>query len=362
MKVEHHLQAVAVVAEIFHSLLRDDVGFAEDHAVALAPLQEFAKRAQHREVGRRLETDVGSLFGDHERHRVHPEARDSELDPEPHDLQQLGLHERVGRIEVWLKIVEAVEVVGLGGLVIGPGRGLDAWKHHALVGVLGLFLRPDVPVAIGRLRVRPGGLEPGVLVGGVVDHEVDQYPHAALFAAMGELDKVAERSKALVDIVVVGDVVAVVAAGRGLERHQPDRGDAEPVEIVEPAGQSAEIADPVAVGIHEALDRHAVDDRVLVPEVSDHPSAPPTLSRGSNVARGRTFLMRRGASCRRRRGADDQSSLSIVIGSSRTRLPVAWKTAFATAAAAPTMPISPSPFTPSGFALSSSSTKITSMF
>ena len=35
---------------------------------------------------------------------------------------------------------------------------------------------------------------------------------------MGELDEVAERAEPLVDIVVVGDVVAVVAAGRGLER------------------------------------------------------------------------------------------------------------------------------------------------
>jgi len=53
--------------------------------------------------------------------------------------------------------------------------------------------------------------------------------------------------------------------------------------------------------------------------------------------------------------------LSMVIGNSRMRLPVAWNTALATAAAVPTMPISPRPFTPMGLALSSSSTKITSM-
>jgi Major Facilitator Superfamily len=45
---------------------------------------------------------------------------------------------------------------------------------------------------------------------------------------------------------------------------------------------------------------------------------------------------------------DGHSSLSSVIGSSRIRLPVALKTAFATAAAAPVMPISPTPRAPSG--------------
>ena len=56
------------------------------------------------------------------------------------------------------------------------------------------------------------------------------------------------------------------------------------------------------------------------------------------------------------------SSLSGVIGSDLTRLPVAWYTALAIAAATPTMPISPTPFAPSGFTtVSCSSTKITSI-
>src|SRR5215217_7104526 len=47
--------------------------------------------------------------------------------------------------------------------------------------------------------------------------------------------------------------------------------------------------------------------------------------------------------------------LSRVMGKLRMRFPVAWKMAFDTAAATPTMPISPRPFTPMGLALSSSS-------
>ena len=80
-------------------------------------------------------------------------------------------------------------------------------------------------------------------IGGVVDDEIDDDADAALPAAMGELDKVAERAIARIDAVIVRDVVAVVLAGRRLERHQPDRGDAEPLQIIQPPQQALEIAD-----------------------------------------------------------------------------------------------------------------------
>ena len=72
------------------------------------------------------------------------------------------------------------------------------------------------------------------------------------------------------DAVVVGDVVAVVLVRRGIERLQPEAGDAEPGKVVELARQPAEITDAVAVAVEILLDVEAVDDRVLVPEVVDH--------------------------------------------------------------------------------------------
>ena len=136
-----------------------------------------------------------------------------------------------------------------------------------------LLLRPDVPVAVLRIGIAARLLEPRMLIRGVVDDEIDQHADAALLGAVGELDEVAERAVARIDAVVVGDVVAVVALGGGLERHQPDGGDAEAVQIIEAAHQPLEIADAVAVGVHVGADRQAIDDRVLVPEVVDHPAA-----------------------------------------------------------------------------------------
>src|SRR5215813_11878174 len=73
------------------------------------------------------------------------------------------------------------------------------------------------------------------------------------------------------NVVVVADVVAVVLAWRFLKRHQPDRGDAEPAEIIEPAHQTLEIADAVGIRIHVSANRQTIKNGVLVPKVFDHP-------------------------------------------------------------------------------------------
>ena len=86
-----------------------------------------------------------------------------------------------------------------------------------------------------------------MLVGGVIDDEIDDHADAALLAAMSELYEVAQRTVARIDTVIVRDVVAIVLAGRSLKRHQPYRGDAETVQIVEAPQQTFKIADAVAV-------------------------------------------------------------------------------------------------------------------
>ena len=121
----------------------------------------------------------------------------------------------------------------------------------------------------------------------MVDDEIDDHADAERLRVIHEVDEVAERAVLVVDAVVVGDVVAVVAVGRGIERLQPDAGDAEPREVVEPAHQPFEIADAVAVGVLVLLDVEAVDDGVLVPEVVDRHRAGASNA-DAKVARKRT--------------------------------------------------------------------------
>ena len=76
----------------------------------------------------------------------------------------------------------------------------------------GFFFDQTYQSRYGEFGIAARLLEPGMLVGGVVDHQVDEDADAALFAAVGELDEIAERAVARIDAVVVRDVVAVVLA------------------------------------------------------------------------------------------------------------------------------------------------------
>jgi hypothetical protein len=81
-----------------------------------------------------------------------------------------------------------------------------------------------------------------------------------------ELLEVFERAVGRVDGEVVADVVAVVALGRRERWQQPDRADAQVLDVVELLDQPAEVADAVGVAVVEGLDGDLIEDRVLVPE------------------------------------------------------------------------------------------------
>ena len=89
---------------------------------------------------------------------------------------------------------------------------------------------------------------------------------AALVRLVDEAIEVLERAVARMDALVVGDVVAVVAQRRRVEGQQPERVDAEALQVVELLGQAGEVADAVAVAVEEGADVRLVDDGVLVPE------------------------------------------------------------------------------------------------
>lgn len=88
----------------------------------------------------------------------------------------------------------------------------------------------------------------------MVDDEVDNDAYAALMAAVREFNEVAKSAIALIDAVVVRNVVSIVLAGRGLKRHEPNRRDAEAVQVVETPRETAKVAYTIAVGVHETSD------------------------------------------------------------------------------------------------------------
>src|SRR5437867_5615311 len=109
-----------------------------------------------------------------------------------------------------------------------------------------------------------------MLVGGVIHDQIKDDPHSALRGLVCEIHEVARRTVAWIDTIVVCDVITRIAIRRRLKRLQPQTSHTEARQVIETTGQAFEVADAVAVRIHERADIEAVDDCVFVPEIVDH--------------------------------------------------------------------------------------------
>ena len=152
---------------------------------------------------------------------------------------------------------------------------------------------PHVVVAIGRRAIGARRAKPRVLVGGVVDHEVDDHAQAAIARVADGVEHVAQVAEPRIDREVVGDVVAVVAVGRRVEGHQPQARGAQARGVIDALDEPGEVAAAVAVGVVELLDVEAVDDGVLPPQVAGRPGAHRT--RALSAARRRSAVAPRAA-------------------------------------------------------------------
>jgi len=99
-----------------------------------------------------------------------------------------------------------------------------------------------------------GGLEPGMLVGAVVDHQLGDDLEVA---GVGRMDEGAEVSQGAVigmDVLIVGNIVAIIAQGRGIKGHEPQRVHPQFLEIVQPLDQTPEITDAILAAVAKRLD------------------------------------------------------------------------------------------------------------
>jgi hypothetical protein len=85
--------------------------------------------------------------------------------------------------------------------------------------------------------------------GAVVDHVVHDDAHPARVRLRDQFVEVGQRAEGRLDVAVVRDRVAVVAVAAAGDRHEPQAGHAERVQVVEPLVQALEIADAIAVAV-----------------------------------------------------------------------------------------------------------------
>ena len=216
-------------------------------------------------VGQLVEGQVGQagLLGDQGDH-VHAEPGHTLVQPEPHQVEHGGRHVGMIPVEVGLLGGEVVEVPLARPLVVGPGR--TAEERGVVVGRPAVHpVTPDVPVPVG---VVPGGAalhEPLVLVAGVVDHQIDDEADATLGEPGQEPVEVVHGAELGHDPAVVPDVVTVVGVGAVEMGAEPHHIHSQLGDVVEPADDAVQVADPVSVRVHERPRVHLVHHRVFPP-------------------------------------------------------------------------------------------------
>ena len=119
-----------------------------------------------------------------------------------------------------------------------------------------------------------------MLVGGVVGDHVDDHADAGLVEVGDEGIEVLRGPVLGCQVEVVGDVVAGVDLGRGVERREPHGVDAERGQVIDVLPDPPDVADPVAVGVGEGTRVDLVDDRVAPPGID---VSPPCQNLGARV-------------------------------------------------------------------------------
>ncbi len=213
-------------AEIRSRVFWPLVGFCQEHAVRVVGVDLGANRLEH-PVGLGQVLIVGTVALDQVRDGIQAQAIDPEVEPEAHYPDHRLEHLRVVEVEVWLMRVETVPEVLAGDRVPGPVGLLGVEEDDAGAVVLLVIVRPHVEITrLAAALGMPRTLEPGVLVGSVVDDQLGNHPQPPPMRFVDEAPGIGEAAVIGVHRLVLGNVVTVIAPRRGVERQQPQGVDA----------------------------------------------------------------------------------------------------------------------------------------
>src|SRR5882672_11404544 len=123
-----------------------------------------------------------------------------------------------------------------------------------------LCRRPAVPAAMWRCRVPQRFLEPGMLTRRVIQDQVDEHANLMLVCRRDERLEIVVRAVVRLDLVVVGDVVAVLAR-RFRDGHEPDTVGAQAGDVIELLRQTTQVADAIAVAVVKRADENFIAHR-----------------------------------------------------------------------------------------------------
>ena len=130
---------------------------------------------------------------------------------------------------------------------------------------VGLGIGPDIPVGLGVIAAGAAFAKPVMLVRSVRIDLVDQYLEAEFMGPGDDCVEVFQRAEDRVDIAIIRYVVAEILHRRFEERRDPDRIRAKFGDVRQALRDTRQVADAIAIRIHEAARIDLVDHRTLPP-------------------------------------------------------------------------------------------------
>jgi hypothetical protein len=265
--VKCHVALIATglgVTEIFDDIAWPLIGLGQQHPAREFVVDDLADAFEEC-VRLRQVLAVGALTFKQVGHGVQPEPVDTEVEPEPHDVEHRLLNSGVVVVEIRLMVEEPVPVELAADRIKRPVRVFGVDEDDPGVRVLVAAVAPHVVIAVWSVGVAARLLEPGVRFRRVVHHQVGDDPDAPPVRSVEELDEVIDGAELRQHLIEVADVITAVAQRRIVKRWQPNAVDAQPLQVVDPFGKPAQITESVSVGVVERPDQHFVENRVLEP-------------------------------------------------------------------------------------------------
>ena len=206
------------------------------------------------------------------RDHIHTEAVNAAIHPPIHHLVDGLAHFRILPIQIRLLLGILVEEILAALRIVLPSGTTEIGTPLIRLGTRSARLMPRFgwtpPIPVGmRIVLVAGSLEPSMLVGRVVDHQIHHDLQTALVRFGKQLVHILQRAEQRIDILIIGNIVAIVILRRLVDRAQPHHVHAKIGQIIETAGDAFQVADAVAVRVLEGTRIHLVHHRVGPPRV-----------------------------------------------------------------------------------------------
>ena len=201
-------------------------------------------------------------------HRVEPEPVHVAVEPEFHDGKRPVLNFGIVEVEIRLLAQEIVEIELLPSrLPLPGGPAVEDRQPVVRRSAVGLGIRPDVPVGLRVVPALPAFFEERMQIAGMRKHLVNDHAQPGFMRGVYELVEIVQRAEQGIDAGMVGDVVSHVQHGRGEERREPDRVDAEIRDVGQSSRDAFQVADAVAIVILKRAGVNLVYDASAPPFV-----------------------------------------------------------------------------------------------